>query len=134
MPHLLQSLCMQYLQPTCLLCCLSGCHTEIACACSDPVNIYLGVLAAVGSVSFVQDWHATLQTIGLWGLLLSTGNWARKTEDPGVRPALGTLRKLSTCLWIACHLCKTGMPHCNSSAQVPATGRARQRTQGCVPP
>ena len=55
-----------------------------AVLCSDPVNIYLGGLATVGGVAFVRDWHATLQTVGLWGLLLTTGNWARKTEDPGV--------------------------------------------------
>ena len=32
----------------------------------------------------MRDWHATLQTVGLWGLLLSTGNWARTTRDPAV--------------------------------------------------
>ena len=55
-------------------------------SCSDPVNIYLGGLAVTGSVSFVRDWHATVQTVGLWGLLLTTGNWVRKTDDPAVRP------------------------------------------------
>ena len=65
---------------------IPGCSAAAATACSDPVNIYFGALAAAGGVSFVRDWHATLQTVGLWGLLLSTGNWARKTEDPGVGP------------------------------------------------
>ena len=68
----------------------TSCADTAAGECSDPVNIYFGALATLGGVSFVSDWHSTLQTVGLWGLLLTTARWALSTEDPAVRPPSDT--------------------------------------------
>lgn len=67
-------------------------------ACSDPINLVITLILAAGVVNTARDWHNTLQILGVYGPVISTGLWYREFESPQV--ILSLLTVCCTCPYL----------------------------------